>query len=277
MSIIYYFLYLIPRNYLSFWTGRLARLEQPAPLARLALRLFIRLVGIDPGEAEKEPAAYPSVGAYFIRKLKPGLRVAESEIVSPVDGVHRSSGQYTEGRLLQVKGKSYTVDSLLLDEPFAARFQSGTYSNLYLTPRHYHRVHAPVSGKIVARIYCPGTLWPVNNWSIEKIDQLFCVNERVTTVIDSDYGLVAVVMVGATNVGKITLAYDELVTNQPPFADRAVTRRLFEPGISVSAGDELGIFHLGSTVVLLFENAFQSKWSGVEEIQIGQTLLFTDT
>jgi len=67
-------------------------------------------------------------------------------------------------------------------------------------------------------------------------------------LLDGDgVGPVAVVLVGATNVGRITLRFTDLVTNRGAAAFRS------EPDtpISIGRGEELGAFNLGSTVVLL--------------------------
>jgi phosphatidylserine decarboxylase len=112
----------------------------------------------------------------------------------------------------------------------------------------YHRVHVPVDGRITAWRYLPGRLYPVNAMAVRHVEGLFTVNERVVVTIDGDdVGKVAVVLVGATNVGRITLAFTDFAANRgrPPVAVALETPR------AVRRGDELGAFNLGSTVVLL--------------------------
>jgi phosphatidylserine decarboxylase len=153
-----------------------------------------------------------------------------------------------DSRLDQIKGRSYTVADLLGDRAQAALFTGGVHATLYLSPSMYHRVHVPVDGRITGWRYLPGRLYPVNAMAVRNVEGLFTVNERVAVTIDADgLGPVAVVLVGATNVGRITLGFAGFVTNVggPP-----VSVRLERP-LAVRRGDELGAFNLGSTVVLL--------------------------
>ena len=232
--------------------GRIAHTRLPSPIGRLSVRAFARAYDIDVGEAERPIGEYAHVGAFFTRRLRPGARPVDrrpSVAVSPADGHLLNAGRIMEGRLIQAKGRLFTVDELLSDHREADAFRGGSWATIYLSPRDYHRVHFPVEGRVVASHHVPGQLWPVNRAAVRHIDQLFCVNERLTTYIDSPIGRVAVTMVGATSVGHITSAYDEeLVTNHGPSAGRTD----YAQPTQVARGDELGVFNLGSTVIVLF-------------------------
>jgi len=240
----------VPKNHLSRAVGRLVHARWPRPIARRLVRWFANTYEIDVDAAGKPLHEYPSVGHFFIRDLREGLRPIESDLVSPVDGVLRSFGTIAGGRLEQIKGKSYTVARFLGDDAYAQRYENGVFFNLYLSPQDYHHVHSPVGGSVVRSVHIPGKLWPVNDWSMANIDELFAVNERVATYIESSYGLVAVVMIGATNVGKISVVYDSFVSN---VARSKVAARRYEPPIPIAAGARLGTFHMGSSVVVLVE------------------------
>lgn len=210
---------------------------------------------MDLSEAADPVGAYRSASALFTRGLKPGARswpTAADVAGSPVDGIVGQSGRVTGGRLLQAKGRWYTVAELLDDDHLGDRFAEGTYLTLYLSPRHYHRIHAPVSGKVGRARHIPGRLLPVNAPAIGRLDRLFPRNERLVTLLEeTGLGAVAVVAVGAFNVGRITASFDEaLVTNRR--GARAETR-VYHPPVPVQRGEEIMTFHLGSTVVLLFE------------------------
>jgi phosphatidylserine decarboxylase len=147
-----------------------------------------------------------------------------------------------------VKGRTYPVKALLGSEEDAAPFVTGVHTTLYLSPSMYHRVHSPVDGLVRSWRYVPGRLFPVNGLAVRHVDSLFAVNERVSVRIDSpEFGPVSVIMVGAANVGRMSLSFADLVTNsgqpgalvQPPAP------------IPIARGQELGAFNLGSTVVLL--------------------------
>jgi phosphatidylserine decarboxylase len=162
-------------------------------------------------------------------------------------------GDIVEGRLLQAKGKHYTLAGLFggpRAEQDAQRFSGGSFVAIYLAPCDYHRIHAPLGGSITGYINVPGTLWPVNPIGVRNVEQLFCVNERLTTFLDTPRGPCAVVAVGAMNVGRIRAVYDDVVTNAR--RTRAVQRKEYEKPIPVAKGSELAIFEMGSTVVVVF-------------------------
>ena len=248
---LYRYLRYVPKNHLSRTIGRLVHMRLPKPLARRLVRWFASTYEIDVSAAGKELHEYPSIGHFFIRDLREGVRPIESDFVSPVDGVLRNFGVVTGGRLEQIKGKSYTLQRFLSDEQHASRYENGFFFNLYLSPQDYHHVHSPVSGRIVRSIHIPGKLWPVNDWSLHNIDELFSINERVVTYIECDLGLVAVVMIGATNVGKISVSFDSFITNVTG-TPKTMNRDYADP-IAIAAGDRLGTFHMGSSVVVLVE------------------------
>lgn len=248
---MYRYLRYVPKNRLSRTAGRLVHARLPRPIARRLVRWFARTYQIDVGAAALPVEEYPSIGHFFIRDLREGLRPIEGDFVSPVDGVLRNYGPVEDGRLQQIKGKTYTVASFLGDPEYAARFEKGAYFNLYLSPQDYHHVHSPVSGTIVRSVHIPGMLWPVNDWSLENVDELFSVNERVVTYIQSGYGLVAVVMIGATNVGKMSVVYDTFISNAAT-VNQTVSRD-YAPPKPIEAGQRLGTFHMGSSVVVLLE------------------------
>ena len=248
---MYRYLRYVPKNRVSRLIGRLVHTRLPRPVARKLVRWFAATYQMDVDAAAKPIGDYPSIGHFFIRDLREGLRPIEGDFVSPVDGVLRNFGLITAGQIEQVKGKTYTLARFLSDEPNATRYELGSFFNLYLSPQDYHHVHSPVSGNIVRSVHIPGMLWPVNDWSLANIDELFSINERVVTYIESDLGLVAVVMIGATNVGKISVVYDSFISNTTKAAGTVM--RNYDPPVAISAGDRLGTFHMGSSVVMLLE------------------------
>jgi phosphatidylserine decarboxylase len=253
----------LPRNLISRGWGWLARRERPRLFVRPYMRWFVRQFGLDLTQAERPFEDYPSLQALFTRRLREGLRPVATEpgvMVSPVDARVGAFGRIEHGRALQAKGMDYSVEDLLGSAEAAALFADGHYATLYLSPRDYHRIHAPVGGRVTRSLYEPGTLWPVNAPAVRTLPNLFAVNERVTSLLDTDAGPVAVSMVGATNVGSIRLAYTDLVCN------RGAPRQTLthEPAIEVHRGGDLGVFQLGSTVVLLVADPGFS-WDGIED------------
>lgn len=248
---MYRYLRYVPKNQLSRIVGRLVHTRLPKPIARSLVHWFARTYQIDTDAAGKPLHEYPSIGHFFIRDLREGLRPIESDFVSPVDGTLRNFGVVKNGRLEQIKEKTYTLARFLGDDANWKRYENGVFFNLYLSPQDYHHIHSPVGGKIVRSVHIPGRLWPVNDWSLENVEELFSINERVVTYIDSPLGLVAVVMIGATNVGKISVVYDSFISNAAT-VNRIVARD-YDPPIDIDAGARLGTFHMGSSVVVLLE------------------------
>ncbi len=252
----------LPQGALSRVTGRLAETPIPRPLRRPLLGLFVRLTGIDMSEAALPLAEYRSVSRLFIRRLVPGARgVADgSLLVSPVDAVVGEIGTVEEGRLLQAKGRQYSAADLLDEPEQVEAYNGGSFVTLYLSPRHYHRIHSPCAGTIRRARHVPGRLLPVNLPAITSFDDLFARNERLICHLGGEMGRVAVVAVGAYNVGRISTAFDA-EWNKPASPDGGVSNRrgavastrCYDPPVRVAAGDEIMAFHLGSTIVLLLE------------------------
>lgn len=237
---------------LSRLTAPLADLRLPRPLLRAVMRAYIRAYGVDMSEAAEPLSAYPSFNAFFTRRLRSGARPISTEagvVVSPCDSrVHAIGAVPEDGRLEQVKGRTYTLAALLGAEEDARPFTRGVQATLYLSPSMYHRVHSPVAGAIRAWRYVPGRLFPVNDAAVRHVEGLFTVNERVSILIDTpEFGPVALVMVGATNVGRMSLSFADLVTN----SRRPASLTVPPAPIPIARGQELGAFNLGSTVVLL--------------------------
>lgn len=254
---MYFLLRFVPKNHLSYVVGRLAYARLHPVLSQRLIHWFINRYGVKVGEVAKELTEYNSLGEFFTRDLKEGSRPVGNGIVSPVDGTLTEFGEITSQRIQQVKDKTYSIDALLRDRSLASRYYGGYFLTFYLAPGDYHHIHSPVEGAITDAYHIEGKLWPVNEWSVSRIDGLFSTNERIITVIQSlEFGVVSVVKVGATNVGSICTAYDTMRANQRPALFRShfgVTRKNYPEGISVKRGERIGTFRMGSTVVLLFE------------------------
>jgi len=263
-----------PRHALSRLAGEFARTRFPAPMQRVLNRGFVRTFKVDAEEAEFPIEDYTSLQALFTRRLRLGARpLAEdpTAIVSPVDGALGACGTARDGRLLQVKGREYDVETLLGGGLRAQAFAAGTYATYYLSPRDYHRIHAPVAGQVVAARYLPGQLWPVNRRAVAHIDDLFARNERLVTFIGTAHGEVAVVAVGATMVGRVVVTYDDLTTN---LRGAAQIEREYPNGPRLARGEELGRFEFGSTVVVVLPpgaGAFDERPAGTS-VRMGQAV-----
>jgi phosphatidylserine decarboxylase len=270
----------LPQGALSRLAGAAADLPLPRWSRRAVLGAFARLAGIRSDEAELPLEAYPSVNAFFVRRLKPGARTfpqASTVVASPVDGIVGQVGRARGGELIQAKGRRYRAADLIGED--AAPWEGGLFVTLYLSPRHYHRIHTPLPGTVLRARHVPGRLFPVNPPAVAHVPELFAVNERLVAILDTAVGRVPVVAVGAYNVGRISAAFDPAwgggegrgVTNRghPPPRERR-----YEPPVRLGRGDELMAFHLGSTVVLLLppELALDGSVTPGRELRAGTPL-----
>jgi phosphatidylserine decarboxylase len=199
-----------------------------------------------------------SFDAFFTRTLIDGARPVDSDgrtIVSPSDGRVDSTAEITADARYVVKGRPYKVAELVGGEEEAKRYVGGRGCVIYLSPRDYHRVHSPVDGELVRIRSIPGDYFPVNEIGVRHVPNLFVRNRRVSFEIDAgSLGLVTLVMVSAMIVGRITAA--AVPGHDVPFGDH-----VFSKAVRVARGDELGIFHLGSTCVLFFEKRAAGRWA----------------
>jgi phosphatidylserine decarboxylase len=246
---------IVPKRALSGAIGWGGSRGIPTRLRAALLARFASIYGIDVTEAEKPLADYADFDEFFTRKLRPELRPVDDRpgrVVSPADGTAIESGLVTSGKMLQAKGMSFSLPELLADEEFAARLEGGAYLITYLSPRDYHRVHAPATGQVVGWSHVPGTLFLVGAKSVKREPGLFVRNERFVTFMETEGGPLAVVMVAAVGVGHVTASYDpEVQTHGASFIRAAVRRRRYDVGRPIARGDELGIFHLGSTTIIV--------------------------
>lgn len=246
---------------------------------------FARSVGADLSEAAHPLREFDSISAFFSRPLRSGARTWPRDpatLTSPVDGIVGALGTVRRGEVLQAKGLPYRIDDLL-GEPGAGRaFEGGAYLTLYLSPRHYHRIHAPAGGRILRGRALPGALLPVNEPALRSVPRLFPRNERLAMWMRTEGGReVGVVAVGAYNVGRISAAFDpdwngpggKGVTNRK--RRREVEARRYDPPLPVDRGEEIMAFHLGSTVVLLVAPPlplFAEEVRPGREIRVGDPL-----
>jgi phosphatidylserine decarboxylase len=249
--------------------GRLADYAWPDRVGRAVVDLYCRAYDVDLDECRKV-SGWSSFDEFFTRELREGARQLPEDprvIISPADGRVDSIGP-VDGRAFVVKGRPYRVDELLGSEEEAHRYEGGQGCVVYLSPRDYHRVHAPIEGDIKVVRSMPGDYYPVNAVGVRHVHNLFVRNRRVAIAIDtppeSGLGRVTVVMVAAMVVGRITVT--GIDSRDVPFGPHELS-----PPVRVGRGDEIGIFRLGSTAVVFFEPGVVSRWLvGEGPVRFGQ-------
>ncbi len=250
-----------PRKMLTRLVGSFAR----SRLSKSAIPLFARRYRVAIDEAEKSLTEYRTLTEFFTRRLKTGARPIHQDgriITSPCDGVLSETGVIEQGRLIQAKGISYSLSQMLMCDPaLTARFEGGFFATIYLSPSDYHRIHMPLDGRIVGYAYVPGTFYPVNRVGVSSLPGLFVKNERLATLVDSEYGRFVIVKVGALIVGGIQSVYER---RDPRLQSDELTWFSVADCV-LDKGDELAYFEFGSTVVLIFEPGMVELSSVVAE------------
>ncbi|GAB5548814.1 MAG: archaetidylserine decarboxylase [Sandaracinaceae bacterium] len=251
---------LLPRKRISRGLGSIASFHAAASLPggsgllRQAIDLYVKAYDVDLGEAEIPPGGFDSFDAFFTRALRPGARPVEGGeeiLVSPADGRVEDCGPVEPGARVHVKGHDYSLGELLGDPRDGERFEGGTFAVVYLSPRDYHRVHAPVAGAVHTVRHVGGTLLPVNPFGVASYPNLFARNERVAVFQRSEaFGEVVTILVGAIGVGRISLSFDASVMTN---VGRGPTTLRYAPerAPTLERGGELGMFHLGSTAIVI--------------------------
>ena len=262
---------------LSRVTGRLSELHLPPVVLHRLLRAYVRAYDVDMDEARLPLESYATFNAFFTRRLRAGCRPVCAEpgvVTAPCDARLSSIGSVpADGRLEAVKGRDYSIEALLGSAEDARPFRAGVHATLYLSPAMYHRVHSPVDGRVRAWRYVPGRLFPVNPAGVRSVPGLFARNERVAVFCDTEaHGSVAVVLVGAANVGadepRVHRPRHEHEPAGPPACARSRRGRW-----ALARGDDLGAFNLGSTVVLLVADpALAPAARAGDLVRVGQPL-----
>ena len=273
--------YVLPHRLLSSLARALAYSRRPA-LKQWLIDAVVRRFGVDLSEAaESDPRAYPSFNAFFTRALKPGARTPDPNpraLLMPADGRISQCGAITTdadgtGRIFQAKGQSFTTAELLGDADAAALFDGGLFATVYLSPKDYHRVHMPWAGKLRETVHVPGRLFSVGPDAVRSVPRLFARNERLACHFDTDFGSMAVVMVGALLVSGVETVWGGVEI--PPYGGPVTTRDYRGENITLERFAEMARFNYGSTVIVLLPQGVATLAAGLDAespVRLGQRL-----
>lgn len=265
--------YLAPQHALSRFAGWVANCQWKW-LKNHIISDFIRRYRVDMSIAQHADIDhYLSFNDFFTRKLKPGARPIQHDataIISPADGSISQCGKIHQGILLQAKQHYYDLKNLLGgSQEMATQFIEGNFATIYLAPKDYHRVHMPIRGTLKETIYVPGQLFSVNTQTTEQVPHLFTRNERLICLFETELGPVAIIMVGAMLVSGIKTTWP---SNLP---SKTLMKETYQQGVTLEKGDELGYFHMGSTVILLFPEkkiAWAPELTEGSNVQMGTSI-----
>lgn len=262
---------ILPQAYLSRLAGKLLNCENSSIKDKL-INFAIKRFKIDLSDALVEnPKLYTSFTSFFTRKLKPEARQIDQNyksIISPADGKITQAGQITEGKLIQAKGKRFSLRALTAG---TAKENYTDFSVIYLSPSDYHRVHMPMDGSLIRMIYIPGKLFSVNELAAENIDGLFAKNERLLCYFKTAIGEVAVIFVGALIVAGIETVWHKLVA--PNYYSKITHFDYQTKNIYFNKGAEIGLFNFGSTIITLFpENKVSWQENVLGKVNMGEAI-----
>jgi len=254
--------------YITRWRG---------PHVTPLIAWFVGKYRVDMSEAEEpEIEYYHTFNEFFTRPLKAGIRpiaTGEDTLACPCDGVISQAGAIRAGAILQAKGRGYSVQELLGgDKQLAGQFANGRFATIYLAPRHYHRLHMPLTANLVKMIHIPGRLFSVADWTVREIPRIFARNERLACCFDTAAGPLIMVLVGAINVSAIETVWSGLVV--PPRGRKISDYDYSHTRKEIAKGEEMGRFNMGSTVILLTGDnvEWQANIIAGENVRMGQPI-----
>jgi len=278
MSLLTTLTWVLPHRLLSSLARRAAYSRHPR-LRRWLIDTVVRRFGVDLDEAaDPDPASYATFNAFFTRALRPGARVPDPDpraLLMPADGRISQCGRVEDGSCLQAKGRSFAVGDLLGDAAAADAFAGGRFATVYLSPRDYHRVHMPWTGTLRETVHVPGRLFSVGPAAVAKVPRLFARNERLVCHFDTDFGPMAVVMVGALLVSGVETVWsgEEI----PRYGDRITRKDWRGKGIVLERFAEMARFNYGSTVIVLLPPGVAELAPGLAPetpVRLGQALAY---
>ncbi|WJY28013.1 MULTISPECIES: archaetidylserine decarboxylase [Sporosarcina] len=201
-------------------------------LSRPLISVYSKAYCIDESEIEHPRTSYGSLQHYFTRRLRTGARPFDPSpeaLVSPADGFLSSFGRVEDGHQFTIKGHTYSINQIFMDEQRASQYKNGWYFVFYLSPADYHHFHYPADGTVTSR-YALGTVsYPVNGFGLTHGDRPFETNYRLITELSSQFDKLALVKVGALNVNSV---------------------QLYSSDKQAVKGEDFGFFSFGSTILL---------------------------
>jgi phosphatidylserine decarboxylase len=276
MSLVTALTYVLPHRLLSSMARRLAYSDSPM-VKQWLIDTVTRKFGVNLAEAaQPDPTAYPTFNAFFTRALKPGARVADADprsLLMPADGRISQCGPIENGRIFQAKGQSFTAAELLGDDEAAEPFNNGLFATVYLSPKDYHRVHMPWGGKLRETVHVPGRLFSVGPAAVQNVPRLFARNERLVCHFDTDFGPMAMVMVGALLVSGVETVWSGVEI--PRYGDTVTVKDYRGADITLERLAEMARFNYGSTVIVLLPPgvaALDPSLKGESPVRLGEAL-----
>lgn len=245
----------IPRRLATRFMGWFSKLPT-GPLTRATIALW-RLFAPDLDLSDSKQARFRSLHDCFTRELRPGARPIDADpdvLTSPCDAIVGAHGRVAGTQVFQAKGFPYSLHDLFGDPELVERYRDGVFVTLRLKSTFYHRFHAPCDAALRRVVYISGDTWNVNPIALQRIERLFCKNERA--VLDLELQQpgehVAIVAVAAILVASI-----KLHCLPEPLHLRYRGPNVLPCDARFEKGDELGFFQHGSTLLVFASRGFR--------------------
>lgn len=269
--------YILPHHFLSKVMSKFTHSEIKV-WKNLMIRQIIKAYGVNMAEAKEQNIDnFASFNHFFTRELKQGVRPITSQtnaIACPADGAVSQAGLIEQGKIFQAKGKSFTaIDLLGGDSEIAKPFENGSFTTIYLSPKDYHRLHMPIKGRLTDMIHIPGRLFSVNGATANSVQGLFARNERVACLFETEFGPMALILVGAIFVSSVETTWHGVVT--PPSIESVRSWKYQDDEIIIDKGQEMGRFNMGSTIIVLFGKdkvTWENNFKAGKKVQLGEMI-----
>lgn len=254
--------------------GKFASKEHGKRFQNAINRAYVKVMGLDMSDFEA-PESYPTLNALFTRRFRHMRKFSADplDLISPCDSLITDCGTIHGDLALQIKGMSYSIDEVLgegISSESKKDIHDGMFVNFYLSPRDYHRYHAPIDMQVLHAVHIPGKLYPVNIPSLNKQVNLFIENERVVLeCLSSEGKRFFLILVGALNVGEMEVSFEPRIrTNTVLTPSQYSYKELY-----LSKGDDFGCFRMGSTIVMLCEKGMMELGiSSGHNVRFAQTI-----
>jgi phosphatidylserine decarboxylase len=262
----------VPRIASTRLMGRISRIRSPL-FTRLAIAVWRLFTELDLREAREQ--RFDSIHDCFTRELRDGVRPIDPRIevlTSPCDAIVGACGTVARGQIFQAKGMPYAVADLFGPTQDASAFEGGSFVTLRLTSAMYHRFHAPHDCTVEHVTYLSGDTWNVNPIALQRVERLFCRNERAVLrarLHDSGH-VIALVPVAAILVASLRLHF---LHGVPYPRQRGASET--PCNAPHAKGQEMGWFEHGSTIIVFAPPGF-ALCDGIApgvRLRMGQALL----
>ncbi len=250
--------------------GKFASKQFSPSLQKIINKSYVSLMGLDMQEF-KDPSSYPTLNALFTRAFEKerSVDMSSSAMISPADSLVTDFGEIVDGKAYQIKGMEYSISELFGSNhsDIATHMSGGEFINFYLSPKDYHRYHMPLALTIKSLTHIPGKLYPVNMPLLKNKQNLFIENERVVVETMDERGFIHIlVLVGALNVGKMVVSFEDRVNTN---SDITTPQHYKYENLKLDKAQLFGWFEMGSTIL-----TFSQKGAITTKVSVGQKVKF---